>query len=81
MSLTCMNPRGKLDVEEAVGTTSHNAEGRALVARHVCGKAKSTTGGAKRDGTFRSGGYGASLFGSLSNNKRQVYREPLGDIQ
>lgn len=47
MSLTCINPREKLDVEEAVGTTSHNAEGRALVARHVCGKAKSTTGGAK----------------------------------
>lgn len=68
-------------MEEAVDTTSHNAVGRSLVARHVCGKAKSTTGGAKRDSTFLSGGYGTSLSGSLSNNKRQVYRERLGDIQ
>jgi len=81
MSLTCMNRRDKLDTEEVVNTTSYKAVGRAVVARRVCGKAKSATGGTRRGGTFRSDDYGRSLSGSLSKNKRQIYRASLSDIQ
>lgn len=65
-----MNSREKLDMEEAVNTTSHDVVGRAVVARRVCSKAKLTTGGTRRGGTFRSDDYGTSLSGSLSKNKR-----------
>ena len=62
MSLTCMNLREKLNTEEAVNTTCHNAVGRAVVARRVCGKAELMTGGVRRGGTFRSDGYGISCL-------------------
>jgi len=70
ISLTCMNLRDKLDMEEVVNTTSYDAVGKAEVARRVCGKAKSATGGTRRGGAFRSDDYGRSLSGSLSKNKR-----------
>ena len=69
MPLTCMNPRGKLDMGEAVNATSHDAVGRVVVASCVCDKAKSTAGGTRRGGTFRSDDCGTSLSRGLSKNK------------